>query len=104
MEQNEVIALLEANLKPIWDEQLEQSARLSAMRLLLEDLFADKYSDKLPEFNARMERFLELTRTASVKGAPVSDEQMNEMQARVATHLERFRSEAARRIAARSSK
>ena len=104
MEQSEVIALLEANLKPIWEEQFEQSARLSVMRLLMEDLFADKYSDKLDEFNARMGRFLELTRTASLKGAPASDEQMSEMQVRVATHLERFRAEAAARIAARSSK
>ncbi|OEZ31476.1 hypothetical protein AO062_08855 [Variovorax boronicumulans] len=96
--------LLEANLQPIWEEQFEQSARITTVRFLLEDLFADKYSDRLPEFTARMERLLEMTRTAPVKGGHVGAEQLREMQVRVATHLERFRSETERKIVARSSK
>ncbi|WP_143606073.1 hypothetical protein [Variovorax sp. 54] len=104
MDKEDVMVLLDANLQPIWDEQFEQSARITTVRFLLEDLFADKYADRLPDFTARMERLLEMTRTASVNGGSVGAEQLREMQVRVATHLERFRGETERKIVARSSK
>ena len=97
------MVLLEASLQPILEEQFEQSARITTVRFLLEDLFADQYIDRLPQFTARMERLLEMTRTASVKGGTASAEQLTEMRVRVATHLDRFRSETERKIMARSS-
>ena len=53
---------------------------------------------------ARMDRLLELTRIAPVKGGPASAEHLREMKVRVATHLERFRSETERKIVALSSR
>ncbi|MNL25404.1 hypothetical protein D3C87_1468850 [compost metagenome] len=98
------MVLLDAAQQPLWEELFEHSARITTVRFLLEDLFADKYSDRLPEFSARMARLLEMTRAAPVKGGPASAEHLSEMKVRVATHLERFRSETERKIAARSSK
>ncbi|MNL17250.1 hypothetical protein D3C87_1383340 [compost metagenome] len=103
MDREDVLVLLDASLQPIFEEQFEQSARITSLRFLLEDLFAENYSDKLPEFTARMDRLLEMTRIASVKGGPASAERLSEMKVRVATHLERFRSETERKIVARSS-
>ncbi|PLC01548.1 hypothetical protein CY658_32005 [Variovorax sp. RO1] len=70
MDREDVLVLLDASLQSIFEEQFEQSARLTSLRFLLEDLFADNYLDKLPEFTARIDRLLELTRIAPVKVAP----------------------------------
>jgi len=102
VDREDVLVLLDASLQPLFEEQFEQSARITSLRFLLEDLFADKYSCRLPEFTARMDHLLKQTRIASVKGGSASAEHLSEMKVRVATHLERFRSETERKIVARS--
>jgi len=54
MDKEVAMVLLEANPQPILEAQCEQSTRLTAVRFLLEDLFAGPYCDRLPQFTARM--------------------------------------------------
>lgn len=99
----EIETLMTRNLDPVWVEFTEQSARLSAVSFLIENMYADAYINKLTDFNARMAELLSLVWSASRKGGPMSDDEEQELQARIATHLNRFQSAVATRIEKRSA-
>lgn len=107
-DRDEINAILAAHrqrlVDDLMDELMEQSARLSVVRFLLEDLYADAYTRRLPDFEQRMADLMELTRTAMTRGHAMTDDEAIEMQARHATHLERFRNAVRPRIESRSKR
>ena len=102
-DRNEINDILSANLAEIWTEFREQSARMSAIRFGLEDLYADAYAGRAPAFKERMELLLQLTRDAPVKGEPMERDALEDLQVRIATHLERLKVAVAARIEARAT-
>jgi hypothetical protein len=101
-ERNELNAVLAAHQAHIADAMMEESARISAVRFLLEDVYADGYVGNLEGFNTRMEALIGLTRTQAVRANQMTDEDATEMQIRIATHLQRFQDAVAPRIKRRS--
>jgi len=101
-DRKEIDAILSANLDAIWTEFREQSARMSAIRFGLEDLYADAYAGRAGDFSERMQHLLQLTRDAPVKGDPMQRDALEDLKVRTATHLERLRAAVAARIEARS--
>jgi hypothetical protein len=101
-DRDELNAILAAHEERVLEELTEQSARLSTMRFLLEDLYADAYTHRLVAFDARMTELIDLTRNATTRGNPMTDDQAIEMQARIATHLQRFHEAVVPRIQRRS--
>lgn len=99
-ERDQINAVLAAHQ----EEFTEQSARLSATRLLVEDLFADLYTNVPDRFNQRMEELMFVTRNAAIKGNPATADAVEDQQVRVATHLQRFKDSVASRIEKRSAK
>lgn len=102
-DRNEIDAVLAKNLDSVYEEFRELSARLSAQRFLLEDLYADKYIRELPAFQTRMDVLLALTRSSPVKGNPMEDDALQDLQVRIATHLQRFQNAVEPRIVSRSA-
>ena len=90
--------MLTEALEPMHEEFLEQSARLSAQRLLLEMLYANSFLNEPKNFNTFMDGLQKLTRENARKSEPMQDDVAIELQARVAAHLERFRSAVAWRL------
>lgn len=87
----QVQAMIEEALAPVHQEFMEQSARLSAQRFLLEIVYANNFAGSPSQFAAFM-RGLQM-RTAenmTKSGGPMRDEDAIELQARIAAHLERF--------------
>ena len=101
-DRDEIGAILAARDERLMEELMEQSARLSTVRFLLEDLYADAYIRKLDAFDVRMAALIDLTRTAATRSDAITDDQATEMQARIATHLQRFRESTVPRIQSRS--
>ena len=90
-------ALQEA-LEPIHQEFIEQSARLSAQRLLLEMVYANQFEFDPDGFKGLMDNLIGRARSNAVKAGPMPVDDAIELQARIATHLERFQNAVALRI------
>lgn len=75
---------------PIHTELMEQSARLSAQRYLLEMLYANQFLSNPQGFTEFMEAALDQTRRQSTRAEPMPEDTAMELQARVATSLQRF--------------
>ncbi len=84
--------------EPIHTELLDISARLSAQRYLLEIVYANEFLNNEDGFNRLMESALDQTRQKATKSGPMPDEVATELQARIATHLQRFQESTALRI------
>lgn len=78
---------------------LEISARLSAQGLLLEFIFANAFAADPAGLDRVMTELQRLTRVAPVLSEPLPAGEVIELQARVATHLQRFGEAAQHRIA-----
>ena len=89
---------LQDALEPIHQEFIEQSARLSAQRFLLEITYANQFEFDPEGFEGLMTSLIGLSRSKAVKAAPMSADDAIELQARIATHLERFQKSVALRI------
>ena len=81
------------------EDSLEISARLSAQGLLLEFMFCNAFAKDPAGFSRVMDELQRLTRGAPVLSEPQPAEAVIEMQARVATHLQRFHEAVQHRIA-----
>lgn len=89
---------LQDALDPIHQEFIEQSARLSAQRFLLEMVYANQFEFDLEGFSGLMAGLIGLSHSNAVRSAPMSEDDANELQVRIATHLERFQNSVALRI------
>lgn len=89
---------LQGALEPIHQEFIEQSARLSAQRFLLEMVYANQFEFDSDGFKELMASLIGLSRSNAVKSAPMPADDAIELQARIATHLERFQNAVALRI------
>lgn len=89
---------LQDALGPIHQEFIEQSARLSAQRFLLEITYANAFEFDPDGFEELMTRLIGLSQTNAVKAEPMPAEAEFELQVRTATHLERFQNAVALRI------
>ena len=87
---DDVLKQINAAFARLDEENREQSARLSAMRFLLEDVYAEAHKGRPEHFTARMERLPHLTRTAAVKGDPGTEAAFEDQKIRITTHLQRF--------------
>lgn len=81
------------------DQQMEQSARLSAQRFLLEIVFTNAFRSDVAGLDKLMEELIRLTRVSPTKSGPMTEDDVIELQARSATHLQRFHESVAQRIA-----
>lgn len=90
--------MLSDALEPIHQEFIEQSARLSAQRFLLEMVYANSFISNGDGFNTFMDGLMKMTREHVVKSGPMKVDDATELQARIATHLERFQSAVSLRI------
>lgn len=81
---------LHAELEPLWDQLTEQNARISAHGLLLETLYANAFLNDPAGLIELMQGLIEKTRSNATRAGPMSDEQAIELQARIATRLQRF--------------
>lgn len=96
----EVIAQLFGDLAaPIQEHVQELQAQLSAQAFLLEMAYANQFLQDPEAFDDFMRNALDVTRAKPVRTGPMSDAAAEEMQARVATRLQRFHDSVARRIA-----
>jgi hypothetical protein len=77
------------------------SGAFSALRLLLETQFADRFASDPAQFASVMDKLIELTRTATTTAEPMTDEARIEGMAQVAAQLQRFAHSTAQRIASR---
>lgn len=102
-ERNELNALLEAHQESVREEMKEVSARISALRFLLENAYADGYVGNLEAFKTRMDDLIGLTRTSAVRGNQMTDDDATEIQVRIATHLQRFHDAVVPRIQRRTA-
>lgn len=93
-----MIEALQDFLQPIHQEFIEQNARLSAQRFLLEMVYASNFESNPDGFADMMNRLIGLTHSNAVKAEPMPDDDAIELQARIATHLERFQNAVALRI------
>lgn len=82
----------------IHTELMEQSARLSAQRYLIEMLYANQFQDNPEAFEEFMDGAIEIVRTHSTRVPPMDDDTATELQARVATQLQRFRESVVKRL------
>lgn len=76
--------------EPIHTELMEQSARLTAQRYLLEIVYANRFLDNPAGFNKLMDDALNKARTRPTQAEPMQEDVATELSARVATHLQRF--------------
>ena len=79
------------------DDMLELNARLSAQRFLLEQLYANAFLNDAPGFDTFMSGALAKVQQ-STRSSPMPDDYAQELQARVATHLQRFGESVAKRL------
>lgn len=87
----DVNKLIAENLAALWDAVNENSARLSAQRFLLEQLFANAFIRDPGGVDSLLKAMIESTRKAPQLSSPMQEDEILEQQARIATHLERFR-------------
>jgi hypothetical protein len=92
---------LQDALEPMHQEFIEQSARLSAQRFLLEMVYASQFKADPDGFDGLMADLIGLSRSNAVRAGPMSEDDAIELQARIATHLARFQSAVALRISQR---
>ena len=90
---------IEATLNVLIDSMTNLNARLSAQRFLLEVVYANQFLDNEDGFTELMDGLMHLTRTAPTKNGPIPPEDAIELQARIATELQRFQNSVNRRIA-----
>lgn len=96
----EILAQVFGNLAaPLQEHVQELQAQLSAQAFLLEMAYANQFLHEPEAFDEFMRRALDATRKKAVRTAPMSASEAEEMQARVATRLQRFHESVARRIA-----
>lgn len=81
------------------EDMLELSARLSAQAMLLEIVYCNAFAKDQVGFDRLMVELQRLTRVAPVLSEPQPDDAVIELQARVATHLQRFHEAVQYRIA-----
>lgn len=81
------------------NDAIEMSARLSAQQFLLEILYTNAFAKDPAGFDRLMDELQRLTRVASRPAEPATMDEMIEMQARIATNLQRFQSSVQSRIA-----
>lgn len=84
--------------EPFHTELMEQSARLSAQRYLLEMLYAQQFLNQPEAFEEFMDGAIDMARTRSRQAEPMSEDVALELQARVATQLQRFRESVVQRL------
>jgi hypothetical protein len=82
-------------------DQRTLAAAFSALRLLLETQFANRFADDPAQFDQVMAKLIWLTQTAATSSEPATAEEMIETAAEVAAHLQRFSRSTAERIAQR---
>lgn len=87
-----------AMAEPIVEAQQELSARLSAQRFLLEVMYANAFRSEPRRLDELMEELIRLTRAAPSRAEPMPDDVAIELQARAATHLQRFQAAVQHRI------
>ena len=85
-------------MEPLHQEIMELSARLSAQRFLLEMVYANQFESNPDGYREFMTGLIGLTRSSAVKTGPMTNDDATELQARIATHLERFQNAVALRI------
>jgi hypothetical protein len=76
----------------------ELSEMFSALRLLVEVAYANAFAADPEGFARVMAELQRLTREAPVRSGPMPDETLIELQARIATHLQRFQQAVQHRI------
>lgn len=93
-----IAELFDRLAEPFHTELMEQSARLSAQRYLLEMLYAQQFLNQPEAFEEFMEGAIDMARTSSRRTEPLSEDVALELQARVATQLQRFRESVVQRL------
>lgn len=83
---------------PSESDWLEVNARLSAQRFLLEQLYANAFLGNPDGFDDFMAGLVELGRTRAYTTEPMEADAKLEMQARIATHMQKFHSAVATRL------
>lgn len=84
--------------EPLIEAQQELNARLSAQRFLLEIVYANEFRNDSAGLDGLMDELIRLTRAAPTKAGPMPDDAVIELQARIATHLQRFQQSVQGRI------
>lgn len=77
---------------------LETDARLTTQRFLLEQLYAMAYQRNPEDWQPFMDSLIDSTRAATTTPGPMANDDKVELQARVATHLDRFSKAVALRL------
>ena len=93
-----VADLFDRLAEPFHTQLMEQSARLSAQRYLLEMLYAQQFLNQPEAFEEFMDGAIDIARTSSKRAEPMSEDVAMELQTRVATQLQRFRESVVQRL------
>lgn len=76
----------------------EMNARVSALQFLMQQLYANAFAGLPEDFEAFMDGAIQKCRARPTLAEPMTDDELVELQVRVATHLTRFRDQVAARI------
>lgn len=82
----------------IHEDLLEINARQSAQRFLLEQMYANLFLKNPDGFSRFMQGALLATQERSTRSGPMSEDSALELQARIATHLQRFQASVEKRL------
>lgn len=89
---------IEEAMESVRDAMMEESARIGVLRSLLEQLYANLFIDNRQAFEQLIAGMVNQT-TRSVRPADnMSAEDIQELQARMLTHLQRFGRDVSKRI------
>lgn len=95
---DETRKLIAKAMESVRDEMMEDSARIGALRYLLEQLYANLFIDNKQGFEQLIAGMVNQA-TRSVRPADnMSAEDLQELQARMLTHLQRFGRDVSKRI------
>lgn len=95
---DETRKLIAEAMESVRYEMMEESARIGVLRYLIEQLYANLFIDNKQGFEQMIAGMVDQT-TRSVKPAePMSAEDLQELHARMQTHLQRFGQDVSRRI------
>jgi hypothetical protein len=89
---------IDAAMQKISEAMLEESARIGALRYLVEQLYAKTFISNPEKFDSLLTSMIERTGAAPVAHGPMEQKALEHLKKRMAAHLQSFRLDVLRRI------
>lgn len=89
---------IEEAMESVRDAMMEESARIGVLRALLEQLYANLFIDNKAGFERLIAGMADQSARSVRPAHPMEADDLQELQARMLTHLQRFGQDVSRRI------